>query len=234
MMPMSPKTIDRPRATRMRMQPFTRPMNSCAYQTSSGKPKRVRSAGPSDLLTQGLLRVEAFTLARFGGRIAAHALHDVEEVPRVLHRAGRLALAEVDLLDVDVVAGPDLFGALEVLELPPLEGAGDLVGLERLDLVRGLEQQAHRGIGRRGVAGGGALAERKVPVVVALGRRELVLQVPVPRHPGVGVVVDARAGGLRERELGDGVDDPRRSVPATSSPSCPRWPRPRPAASSSH
>src|SRR5512137_1926850 len=158
MMPMSPNTIDSPSATRMRMQPFTSPMNSCVYQISSGKPKSVRSAGPSDLLTQGLLRVETLALARLGGRLATHALHDVEEVPRVLHRAGRLPLAEVDLLTVHVVAGADLLGALEMLELPALARAGDLVGLERLHLVRGLEQQAHRGVGGRGVAGGGALA----------------------------------------------------------------------------
>jgi hypothetical protein len=36
MMPMSPNTIDSPRATRMRMQPFTRPMKSCVYQISRG------------------------------------------------------------------------------------------------------------------------------------------------------------------------------------------------------
>src|SRR5215831_13773940 len=130
MMPMSPKTIDRPRATRMRMQPFTSPMNSCVYQISSGYPRRVRSAGPSDLLAQRLRGIEALALARLRGGLAADGLHDVEVVPRVLHRAGRLAPAEVDVLDVDVVARADLLGALEVLELPPLEGARDLVGLE--------------------------------------------------------------------------------------------------------
>src|SRR5690349_7717167 len=108
MMPMSPNTIDRPSATRIRMQPFTSPMNSCVYQISSGNPKSVRSAGPSDLLTQRLLRVEALALARLGGRLAAHALHDVEEVPRVLHRGGGLPTAQVDLLTVHVVAGADL------------------------------------------------------------------------------------------------------------------------------
>src|SRR6185503_21294091 len=104
---------------------------------------RAETRRASDLLAQGLLRIEAFTLARLGDRLAAHALHDVEEVPRVLHRRGRLALAEIDLLHVYMVAGADLLGALEVLELPALEGAGHLVGLERLDLVRGLEEQAH-------------------------------------------------------------------------------------------
>jgi hypothetical protein len=36
MMPMRPNTIDSPSATRIRMQPFTSPMNSCAVQISSG------------------------------------------------------------------------------------------------------------------------------------------------------------------------------------------------------
>src|SRR5262250_1379373 len=198
MMPISPNTIDSPSATRIRMQPFTRPMNSCVYQISSGNPKSVRSGGPSDLLAQRLLRVEALTLARLGGALAAHRLHDVEEVPRVLHRARGLAPAEVDVLDVHVVARADLLGPLQVLELPALERARDLVGLERLHVVRGLEQQAHRGVGRGGVAAGRALAERHVPVVIALGRRELVLEVPVPRHPGVEVLVHAGARRLCE------------------------------------
>src|SRR5678816_95813 len=106
MMPISPNTIDRPRATRIRMQPFTRPMNSCVYQISSGNPKRVRSSGPSDLLTQRLLGVEALTLARLGRGLAAHPLHDVEEVPRVLHGPRRLALAEVHVLSLIHISEP--------------------------------------------------------------------------------------------------------------------------------
>src|SRR4029453_968264 len=206
MIPISPKTMDRPRATRIRMQPFTSPMNSCAYQTSSGKPKTVRSRASSDLLAQRLLRVEAFALARLGRGLAAHALHDLEEVPRILHGGGRLALAEEHLLPVHVVARPDLLGALEVLELPSLEGAGDLVGLQRLHVVGGLEQEAHRWGGGGGVAAGRTLAQGHVPVVVALGRRVLVLEVPVPRHSRVEAVVHAGARRLRERELGDRVD----------------------------
>src|SRR5581483_7696801 len=135
MMPISPNTMDRPRATRIRMQPFTRPMNSCVYQMSSGNPRSVRSGGASDLLGQRLLGVEALALARLGGGIAAHRLHDVEEVPLVLHRAGGLAPAQVHVLDVHVIARADLLGPLQVLELPPLERPRDLVGLERLRVV---------------------------------------------------------------------------------------------------
>src|SRR5262245_15002867 len=116
MMPMRPKTMERPSATRMRMQPFTRPMNSCVYQISSGKPRRVRSA--LDLLAQRLLRVEALALARLGDVLAPDGLHDVEVVPIVLHRGRRLALAEVHVLDVDVVARADLLRPLQILELP--------------------------------------------------------------------------------------------------------------------
>src|SRR4026209_208953 len=206
MIPIRPKTMDRPRATRIRMQPFTSPMNSWAYQTSSGKPKSVRSSAPSDLLAQRLLRIEAFALARLGRGLAAHALDDLEEVPLVLHRDGWLALAEEHLLHVHVVARPDLLGAFQVLELWPLERAGDLVGLERLHVVGGLEQEAHRGVGGRGVAAGRALAQGHVPVVVAPGRRVLVLELPVPRHPRVEAVSHAGARRLRERQLGDRVD----------------------------
>ena len=63
-----PEHDGQPSATRIRMQPFTSPMNSCVYQISSGNPKSVRSG-----LAQGLLRIEAFALARLGGRLAAHA-----------------------------------------------------------------------------------------------------------------------------------------------------------------
>src|SRR5262245_57907713 len=146
MMPIRPKTIDSPRATRIRMQPFTRPMNSCVYQISSGKPKRVRAR--LGLLAQRLLGIEALALAGLGSRLAADGLDDVEEVPGVLHRGGRLALAEVHVLDVDVVAGTDLLGPLEVGELAALESLGDLLGVERLHLARGVEQHAHRGVGR--------------------------------------------------------------------------------------
>src|SRR4030095_9460520 len=128
MIPISPKTMDRPRATRIRMQPFTSPMNSCAYQTSSGKPRTVRSRASSDLLAQRLLRVEALALARLGRGLAAHALHDLEEVPRILHGRGRLALAEEHLLHVHVVARPALLGAREVLGLAPFRGAGGACG----------------------------------------------------------------------------------------------------------
>ena len=108
-----------------------------------------------------------------------------------------------------MIAGADLLGALEVLELPPFEGARDLVGLERFHLARGLEEDPHGGIRRRRVAARRALPERIVPVVVLLGRRVLVFQGPVPRHARVEILVDALARGLRERQLGDGVDDLR-------------------------
>src|SRR4030095_160406 len=198
MMPMSPNTIDSPRATRMRMQPFTRPMNSWVYQISSGKPKSVRS---SDLLAEGLLRIEFLALAGPRGRLAADGMDNVEVVPPVLHPGGRLALAEVHVLDVHVVAGADLLGALQVLELPPFERARDLVGLERFHLARGVEEDPDRGIGRRRVTARRALPERVVAVVVLLGRRVLVFQGPVPRHARVGVLVDALARGLREGQL---------------------------------
>src|SRR5262249_57985717 len=121
----------------------------------------------SDLLAQGPLRVEPLALARLGGRLAAHRHHDVEEIPRVLHGGGRLALAEEHFLDVDVVAGADLLGALQVLELPALERARDLLGVGRLHLPRGVEQDAHRRVGRGGVAARGALARREVAVAGA-------------------------------------------------------------------
>src|SRR5215468_8861554 len=65
-----------------------------------------------DLLAEGFLGVEALALAGLRRRLAAHRLDDVEEVPRVLHRGGRLALAEVDVLDVHVITGADLLGPL--------------------------------------------------------------------------------------------------------------------------
>ena len=86
----------------------------------------------------GRFRIEPLALARLGGRLAADGLDDVEVVPPVLHPGGRLALAEVHVLDVHVVAGADLLGALQVLELPPFERARDLVGRFRSsDPLRG-------------------------------------------------------------------------------------------------
>src|SRR5262245_8793785 len=130
----------------------------------------------SALLAQRLLRIEALALAGLGGQLAAHALHDVEEVPVVLHGGRGLALAEVDVLDVHVVAGADLLGPFQVLEFPPLQRLRDLLGVDRLHLTRRVEEHAHCRVGRRRVAAGRALPESEVTVVVRLGGRVLVLE----------------------------------------------------------